>query len=81
MTLLMKQGYTFKKRKVKPLLLIKKMKHISTGNHIKTVCSDHGGEFLSSEFIQHQDARGIIRQLTVHDSPQQNGVAERAMQT
>ena len=50
-----------------------------TGNHIKTVRSDRGGEFLSKEFIQHQDSRGTIRKITVHDSPQQNGVAERGM--
>ena len=52
---------------------------MQTGNHIKMVCSDRGGEFLSSEFIEYQDTRGTVRQLTVHDSPQQNGVAERGM--
>ena len=52
-----------------------------TGNHIKTVCSDQGGEFLSAEFINHQDTKGTVRQLTVHDSPHQNGVAERGMRT
>ena len=50
-----------------------------TGNRIKTVCSDRGGEFLSAEYINHQDSRGTVRQLTVHDSPQQNRVAERGM--
>ena len=36
---------------------------------------------MSDEFIKHQDTRGTIRELTVHDSPQQNGVAERGMCT
>ena len=52
-----------------------------TGKHIKTVCSDQGGEFLSKEFIQHQDSQVTVRKLTIHDSPQQNDVAERGMQT
>ena len=52
-----------------------------TRNHIKTVRSDCGGEFMSVEFIKYQDSKGTVRQLTVHDSLQQNGVAERGMQT
>ena len=36
---------------------------------------------MSDEFIKHQDARGTLRELMVHDSPQQNGVAERGMCT
>jgi hypothetical protein len=31
---------------------------------------------LSAEFDQHLHQQGIEHQLTVHDSPQQNGVAE-----
>src|SRR3979490_1128411 len=31
--------------------------------------------------ITHQDQKGIIRELTVHDSPPQNGTAERGMHT
>jgi hypothetical protein len=52
-----------------------------TGNQIKVVRSDRGGEFLSKKFIDHQDTRGTVRQLTVHDSPPQNGIAERGMRT
>jgi hypothetical protein len=29
----------------------------------------------------HQDLKGTVRELTVHDSPPQNGVAERGMRT
>jgi len=47
-----------------------------TGNRIKCVCSDQGGEFLSKEMVKHQDNKGTIRELTVHDSPPQNGISE-----
>lgn len=50
-------------------------------NHIKFSRSDRGGEFLSKELIQHQDDKGTQRELTVHDSPPQNGSAERGMRT
>ena len=39
------------------------------------------GEFLSEELKKHQDLKGTVRELTVHDSPPQNGVAERGMHT
>jgi len=31
--------------------------------------------------IQHQDKKGTVRELTVHDSPPQNGTSERGMRT
>ena len=52
-----------------------------TGGRIKIIRSDRGGEFLSDQLINHQNQRGTIRELTVHDSPPQNGVAERGMRT
>src|SRR3979490_3256316 len=52
-----------------------------TGNRIKTMRSDRGGEFLSKEMIRHQDERGTTWELTVHDSPPQNGTAEHGMHT
>src|SRR5271168_1027696 len=51
------------------------------GNRIRVVRSDRGGEFLSKEMMNHQDQKGTIRETTVHDSPPQNGVAERGMRT
>ena len=54
---------------------------MQTGNHIKVARSDRGGEFLSDDLTWHQDMRGTKRELTVHDSPQQNGVAECRMCT
>ncbi len=50
-----------------------------TQNHcvaIKVLHSDRGGEYLSEEFDKHLAATGTARQLTVHDTPQLNGVAE-----
>jgi hypothetical protein len=48
---------------------------------IRKVRSDRGGEYLSMEFEKYLKDHGIVRQLTVHDSPQQNGVAERLNRT
>jgi hypothetical protein len=52
-----------------------------TGNRIKVVRSDRGGEFQAQQLINHQNQRGTVREFTVHDSPPQNGVAERGMRT
>src|SRR6267154_3594295 len=47
------------------------------GLRIKRLQSDRGREYLSAEFDAHLKDHGITCELTVHDSPQQNGVAER----
>ena len=52
-----------------------------TGNRIKSCRSDRGGEFLTTRFVNHQDLKGTKKELTVHDSPPQNGVSERGMRT
>ena len=44
---------------------------------IKCLCSDRGGEYLSNEFSQHLKLKGTERCITVHDTPEHNGVAER----
>ena len=36
---------------------------------------------MSDEIINYQNSKGTMREFTVHDSPQQNGVAERGMRT
>ena len=43
---------------------------------IKVLRTDRGGEYLSNEFAAHLEAQGTERVLTIHDTPQQNGVAE-----
>jgi GAG-pre-integrase domain len=52
-----------------------------SGNRIKSCHSNKGGKFLSIQFTNHQDAKGTKRELTVHDSPPQNGVSKCGMRT
>src|SRR5271168_88594 len=51
------------------------------GVHIKKLHTDRGGEYLSNDFSNHLAAMGTIRNLTVHDTPEHNGVAERLNRT
>ena len=48
---------------------------------IKVLHSDRGGEYIGSEFKAHLKSKGTIPKLTVHDTPQHNGVAERRNRT
>ncbi|KAG5715707.1 hypothetical protein E4T56_gene198 [Termitomyces sp. T112] len=43
---------------------------------IKVLHSDCGGEYTGKEFIAFLNEKGIRQKLTVHDTPQHNGVAE-----
>ena len=43
---------------------------------VKTLHSDRGGEYLGKEFILHSNSKGTKHKLTVHNTPQQNEVAE-----
>jgi hypothetical protein len=43
---------------------------------IQRLCLDHRGEFTSNTFTNYLDSQGTKRQLTMHDTPQHNGVAE-----
>ena len=42
---------------------------------------DNGGEYLSQEFQEYLKSNGIQHELTVPNSPEQNGVAERMNRT
>lgn len=44
---------------------------------IKLFHSDCGGESLSAAFISHLKRAGTLQILTIHDTPEQNGTAER----
>lgn len=44
---------------------------------IRTIMSDRGGEYTSKAFKAHLESEGTTQRLTVHDSPWQNGRAER----
>ena len=48
---------------------------------IKVLCLDHSGKYLSKAFNQHLKSAGTVWQLTVHDTPQLNSVAEQLNRT
>ena len=52
-----------------------------TGNLVKIVRSDNGTEYVNKSFKKYFAAEGIRHQRSAHYSPQQNGVAERAMRS
>ena len=52
-----------------------------TGNTIKTLRTDHGGEYCSTEFEVFCEDHDIRRELAVAYTPQQNGVSKRKNKT
>jgi len=52
-----------------------------TGKLLKCLREDKGGEYMSNEFDTFLKECGIIREHSVRNRPQQNGVAERANRT
>jgi hypothetical protein len=48
-----------------------------TRHRIKASRSDQKGEFLLDAIMNHQNQKETLRELTVHDSPLQNGVSKR----
>ena len=52
-----------------------------TGQRVKTLRTDNGGEFTSKSFQAHLKACGIRHELTIPKTPEQNGVAERLNRT
>ena len=52
-----------------------------TGQKLKSLRSDNGGEYLSKAFQDYCDAKGIKRELTTPYTPSQNGTAERLNRT
>lgn len=51
------------------------------GAKVKVLHSDRGGEYLGKEFALHLKNAGTAQKLTVHDTLQHNGVAERLNRT
>ena len=43
---------------------------------IKCLWSDRGGEYLDDEFSAHLKSSGTVRKLTIHGTPEHNGVSE-----
>jgi transposase InsO family protein len=64
---------TFKKFKV--------MVEKTTGNNIRSLRSNRGGEYMSNQFKSYCENHGIRRFLTAPYTPQQNGVTERKNKT
>ena len=52
-----------------------------TGYQLVFFQSDRGGEFMSKEFDDFLEEKGITRKTSAPETPQQNGLAERMMQT
>ena len=59
----------------------KSMIERSTGQKLKTLRSDNGGEYTSKEFKDHFKEEGIHHEFTIPKTPEQNGVAERVNRT
>ena len=54
---------------------------LETGNKLKTLTSDNGGEYTSRQFEAYLAKEGIKHQLNIPYTPQQNGVSERRNRT
>ena len=48
---------------------------------VKVLHSDRSGEYLGKEFVMYLKAAGMKQTLTVHDTPQHNGIAEHLNRT
>ena len=48
---------------------------------IRVLNLDRGGEYLGNEMVAHLKLKGMVQKLNVHDTPQQNGVAEHCNRT
>jgi transposase InsO family protein len=68
------------KQKYEAFDVFKKFKSMvenESGQTIKILRSDRGGEYKLNEFIEFCDIHGIKRPFTTQYTPQQNGVDER----
>lgn len=52
-----------------------------TSRNVKIIQSDGGGEFIGDELKEWMRGKGITRQSSTPDTPQQNGIAERFNRT
>jgi hypothetical protein len=52
-----------------------------SGNKLKILRTDGGGEYFSSDFIKYLKDAGIVHEKTNPHTPQENGVAERVNRT
>ena len=59
----------------------KAMVEKSTGQKLKTLRTDNGGEYTFERFENYPKTEGVRHELTVAKTPEQNGVAERMNRT
>ena len=59
----------------------KAMVEKSTGQKLKTLRTDNGGEYTSERFENYRKTEGVRHELNVPMTPEQNGVAERMNRT
>ena len=59
----------------------KKMVETQSGQNVKVLRTDNGGEYISKELNVFCQEAGIVHQLIAPYSPQQNGVFERKNRT
>ena len=59
----------------------KAMVERESGHRLKTLRTDNGGEYTSTEFKEYLEAEGVRHELTIPKTPEQNGVAERMNRT
>ncbi|KAL9413504.1 hypothetical protein AB3S75_042066 [Citrus x aurantiifolia] len=62
-------------------LRFKALAERQSGCKMKTLRTDRGGEFIYTPFMNYCRDNGIKKQLTISQSPQQNGVVERKNRT
>nr|GEU51821.1 hypothetical protein [Tanacetum cinerariifolium] len=62
-------------------IIVSKRSRKSTRKTIKSLRSDHGGEYMSQEFLDHLKDHGIIAHRTPPYTSQLNGVSERRNRT
>lgn len=53
----------------------------SSGQKLRAIRTDNGGEYVSTKFNDYLESNGIRHELTVPKTPQQNGTAERMNRT
>ena len=51
------------------------------GVRIKVLNTDRGGEYLGDNFVAYLKSQGTLQKLSVHDTHQESGVAERRNRT
>jgi len=54
---------------------------LETGHRLKVLRSDGGGEYIAREVQSFLKDKGVKHEMTMADTPQHNGVAERMNRT